>query len=157
MKKYSETDAPITEDGKYRYYLTRVWDYKKPTLLFIMLNPSIADSNNDDPTIRRVVDFAEYWGYGGIYVGNLYAFRSTDPKGLLKTDDPKGPENEKNIKKIICKTEKVVYAWGHKKKEPEWLKELVETPYCIDVSKKGNIPKHPGRLNKQLQLKKYIR
>ena len=100
MKKYSETDAPITEDGKYRYYLTRVWDYKKPTLLFIMLNPSIADSNNDDPTIRRVVDFAEYWGYGGIYVGNLYAFRSTDPKGLLKTDDSKGPENEKNIKKF---------------------------------------------------------
>ena len=70
MVKYIEIDTFITKDGKYRYYLTRVWDYKKPTLLFIMLNPSIADSKNDDPTILRVVNFAEYWGYGGIYVVN---------------------------------------------------------------------------------------
>jgi hypothetical protein len=153
MEKY----ADISEDGKYRYQLSRIWDSKKPVILFIMLNPSTADDTKDDPTIRRIINFAEFWGYGGIYVGNLYAFRSTDPKALQNTDDPTGSENINTIKTLICKTEKVVYAWGNKKKEPEWLRNIVADPHCIDISKKGNIPKHPGRLNKTLQLKKYIR
>ena len=131
-------------DKNYRYSLTRIWDESKPKLLFIMLNPSIATADTDDPTIKKIVKFSDKWGYGGIYVGNLYAYISTNPKKMFKLslDVRKGPENEKYLKDLISKSEKVVYAWGNGEQEPEWLKPLVKKPYVIELSTKG-IPKHP--------------
>jgi hypothetical protein len=152
MKK----NAIISQDNKYRYQLSRIWDEEKPKVLFIMLNPSTADANVDDPTIRRVVNFSKSWGYGGVLVGNLYAFRSTDPKALRYTDDPIGEDNIQHIQSLIGLTERVIYAWGNNQKEPEWLSSLVDTPYCIDISKKG-VPKHPLYLKGELQPKLYLR
>jgi hypothetical protein len=149
-------DALISRDKKYRYQLSRIWDEDKPKVLFIMLNPSTADETVDDKTIRRVMGFAESWGYGGVFVGNLYAFRSTDPDALRHTDDPVGPDNIQHVQNLIGLTERVIYAWGNKKKEPEWLRDLVDTPYCIDISTKG-IPKHPLYLKGELQPKLYLR
>jgi hypothetical protein len=148
--------AILSEDGKYRYRLSRVWDESKPKILFIMLNPSTADANIDDPTIRRVVNFSKSWGYGGVYVGNLYAFRSTDPKGLRDVSDPIGADNIAHIQSLIQITDRVIYAWGNNRAEPDWLKTLVNEPFCIDLSKKG-IPKHPLYLKKTLVPKQYIR
>jgi hypothetical protein len=141
--------AVLSDDNIYRYQLSRIWDEEKPKLLFIMLNPSTADEFVEDPTIRRVVNYAKDWGYGGVYVGNLYAFRSTDPKGLKCIADPIGPENINHIQTLISLVDKVIYAWGNEQKEPDWLKKIVETPYCIEISKKG-IPKHPLYLKKCL-------
>ena len=157
IKGGMKTHAIISQDNKYRYQLSRIWDEEKPKVLFIMLNPSTADADRDDPTIRRVMNFAKSWGYGGVFVGNLYAFRSTDPKALRYTDDPIGEDNIQHIQSLIRLTERVIYAWGNNQKEPEWLCDLVDTPYCIDISKKGNIPKHPCRLKKDLQPKLYLR
>jgi hypothetical protein len=151
-----KTHAIISSDDKYRYQLSRIWDDGKPAVLFIMLNPSTADSEADDPTIRRVINFSKSWGYGGVYVGNLYAFRSTDPKKLQSTENPEGDENIDNIKILLGLTNRVIYAWGNNRKEPEWLRHLVDTPYCIDISKKG-IPKHPLYLKSDLQPKIYSR
>ena len=141
--------ALLSADNIYRYQLSRIWDEEKPKILFIMLNPSTADEFVEDPTIRRVVNYAKDWGYGGVYVGNLYAFRSTDPKGLKCIADPIGPENINHIQTLISLVDKVIYAWGNEQKEPNWLKKIVETPYCIEISKKG-IPKHPLYLKKCL-------
>ena len=141
--------AVLSDDNIYRYQLSRIWDEEKPKILFIMLNPSTADEFVEDPTIRRVVTYAKDWGYGGVYVGNLYAFRSTDPKGLKCIADPIGPENINHIQTLISLVDKVIYAWGNEQKEPDWLKKIVETPYCIEISKKG-IPKHPLYLKKCL-------
>ena len=151
MKKH----AVISQDNKYRYQLSRIWDDEKPSVLFIMLNPSTADADVDDPTIRRVVNFAKSWGYGGVFVANLFAFRSTDPKALKHIGDPFGEENIAHVQLLIGLTDKVVYAWGNNQKEPEWLCNLVGTPYCIDISKKG-IPKHPLYLKSNLQPQLYI-
>ena len=148
--------ALFSPDNIYRYQLSRVWDEEKPKILFIMLNPSTADEFVEDPTIRRIVNYAKDWGYGSVYVGNLYAFRSTDPKGLNSVEDPIGPENITNIQALIGLVDKVVYAWGNERKEPEWLKKIVTNPYCIDISKKG-IPKHPLYLKKCLKPQLYIR
>jgi hypothetical protein len=152
----SNTPKKSNYGGEYRYQLSRIWDEAKPKVLFIMLNPSTADTINDDPTIRRIVKFSKSWGYGGLYVGNLYAFRSTDPKGLLSTDDPIGPDNIPHIKTLLGLSERVIYAWGNNEREPDWLSELVDSPYCIDISKKG-VPKHPLYLKGDLQPKRYFR
>jgi hypothetical protein len=152
MKK----DAKLSDDKLYRYQLSRIWDEDKPKVLFIMLNPSTADADVDDPTIRRVINFAKSWNYGGVFVVNLYAFRSTDPKGLKTTSDPIGPENRKHIQELVGSVDRVIYAWGNKEKEPQWLRELITTPYCIALSTKG-IPKHPLYLKGDSQPILYLR
>ena len=45
-----------------------------PLILFIGLNPSTADETKNDPTIRRCINFAKDWGYGGVMIANLFAF-----------------------------------------------------------------------------------
>lgn len=110
---FGERSAEISECGKYRYTLTRIWDNDKPKCMFIMLNPSKADATEDDATIRRCIGFAADWGFGGIYVCNLFAYRSTNPKELLSVDNPFGDKNIWHIAQIQEKVETVVLAWGN--------------------------------------------
>ena len=156
MCQKTKKHAIISSDNKYRYQLSRIWDEKKSKILFIMLNPSTADAYIDDPTIRRVVNFSKSWGYGGVFVGNLYAFSSTYPKDLCYTDNHTCDDNIRYLQNLIRLSERVIYAWGNNHKEPDWLCDLVDTPYCIDISKKG-VPKHPLYLKSELQPKLYLR
>lgn len=59
--------------GDYRYLLWREWDISNKTVSFIMLNPSRADAQINDPTITRCINFALSWGYGRLEVVNLFA------------------------------------------------------------------------------------
>lgn len=68
--------------------LSRIWDRTKPNILFIGLNPSTADEIEDDPTTRKCINLAETWGYGGIYVANLFTFKSTNHENLRNEQDP---------------------------------------------------------------------
>jgi hypothetical protein len=77
-----------------------------------MLNPSTATEHDDDPTIRRCIDFAKRWGYGGLEVGNLFALRSTDPAILRYFGDPIGPKNDEVLIGICHRAAFVVAAWG---------------------------------------------
>ncbi len=43
--------------GRYRYLLWRTWDETCPRLLWVLLNPSKADEQTDDPTLRRCSRF----------------------------------------------------------------------------------------------------
>ncbi len=70
-----ERSAVLSDCGTYRYALGRIWNPTTPPALFIGLNPSTADARQDDPTIRRCIRFARDWGYGGLLMGNLYAYR----------------------------------------------------------------------------------
>lgn len=105
------TESTADVRGAYRYKLTRTWEPDTEPLVFVMLNPSTADASQDDPTIRRCIGFAKRWGFGGIVVVNLYAFRATDPKEMLAAVDPVGPENDR----VLADTADgltVVAAWG---------------------------------------------
>ena len=87
--------AVFSPCGRYRWWLERRWDPQRPALLFIGLNPSRADGERDDPTLRRLQGFARTWGYGGLEVLNLFARISASPAALRRCADPVGAENDR--------------------------------------------------------------
>ncbi|CAB4622616.1 unannotated protein [freshwater metagenome] len=109
---WGEATATFSPDRIHRYSLTRVWDSRLPIVNFLMLNPSTADAFTLDPTNRRCVGFARDWGFGGLATTNIFAFRSTDPKGLRLAADPVGSENDRAILDAVRSAELVVAAWG---------------------------------------------
>ena len=99
-------------DDCYRYRLVRTWDETKPHAMFIMMNPSTADPMVDDPTVAKCGRFARTWGYGGIYVGNTFAYRATDKKRLRLIADPVGPDNDKHLIAMAKLAAIVIFAYG---------------------------------------------
>lgn len=105
--------AVFDASGQYRYRLWRTWDSDALPVTFILLNPSTADANRDDPTLRRCLGFARAWGYGGVEVVNLFAWRATDPAALRRCADPVGPDNDAAILAAVQGAGLVVSAWGN--------------------------------------------
>ncbi|RJX18534.1 MAG: DUF1643 domain-containing protein [Ammonifex sp.] len=155
-----KSSAEIDETGKYRYSLIREWRTRQyltllqlPDIMdracFIMLNPSTADARQDDPTIRRCISLAKAWGCGGIEVVNLFAYRATDPRELLRAADPVGPENDKHIVRAAMGCQWVVAAWGTRgafkgrdKQVIQLIQEIRKPLYCVGLTKDGH-PRHP--------------
>lgn len=104
--------ATLSPDRLYRYELWRIWDSDLPLLAVCGLNPSTADEKTNDPTITRCINFAKAWGYGGIYMINLFGYRSTDPKALKSVADPIGPDNDRVIIEVVAGTDHTIVAWG---------------------------------------------
>jgi len=109
--------AHLSPCGTYRYQLHR--DELRPALMpppkrvtFVMLNPSTADAEEDDPTIRRCIGFALREGGSSLTVVNLYALRATDPNELLRHPAPIGPDNDAAILDGCRGAELVILAWG---------------------------------------------
>ncbi len=101
----------ISPCGEYRYRLERKFGNGK-TCLFLMLNPSTADGDRDDATVRRCLTFARNWGYGRLLVGNLFAFRATKVSDLKKAADPIGPHNFHHLKQMCREQELCIAGWG---------------------------------------------
>ena len=97
----------------YRYSLTRIWNDKKKPIIFIGLNPSTADENNDDPTIRKCMHYAYQWGFGGLIMINLFAFRATLRNDLKKSKLPVGKNNNQFIVNAFQESEMAIVAWGN--------------------------------------------
>jgi hypothetical protein len=152
---YLESAATISDCGKYRFDLRRVWDVTTPPVLFVMLNPSTADASEDDPTIRRCVGFAKSWGRGGIVVVNLFALRATDPGELLEAYrrrvDPIGPDNDRHIRAWADRCPIRVAAWGahpYALGRANYVRTLFSPhgwnlPLCHLGLTKGAHPRHP--------------
>lgn len=141
--------AVISACEKYRYRLKRVWNDKLSTCYWIMLNPSTADAYEDDPTIRKCMSIAKMCGYGAIDVRNLFAFRATNPKELLKVKFPDGPNNDVWLDDLTLKDVVVIAAWGTKGTLNNRGKEVCKlfhsarkTLYCLGTTKNKQ-PKHP--------------
>lgn len=154
-------DAHI--EGKYRYWLTRVWDEKLPRMMWVLLNPSIADDNADDPTVKKCMGFAKGLGYGSIEIVNLFAYIATDPQELMdiinsnkKVDyceEPVGkkaaigPDNDQYIKTAAERADLIIVGWGNNASRFKRCKDVMQLLSdkelkCIEVNKSGQ-PKHP--------------
>lgn len=157
------SDARLSDDGRYRYTLSRIWEAANPErVVFIMLNPSTADANLDDPSVHRLR--AGHLQAGGMTVVNLFAYRATDPDalGLVASDSGaetlNGPGNDIAILDALNnpKVKTVVCAWGaHAVATTRAPKVLGFIPphlniVCLGVTKDGH-PKHPLYLPKSSQ------
>lgn len=148
--------ATFSHCGTYRYDLWRKWDTAKAACVFIGLNPSTATAVTNDPTIRRCIDFARRWGFGGMCMLNLFAYRTPHPKHLLKAPvDPIGPENNDSILTICESAPMVIAAWGrdgsHLERDRQVLALLdpIVRVHCLKHNGDGS-PAHPLYLRKTL-------
>lgn len=156
---YLEASAYISLDEKYRYRLVRKWaESDKKPLLWIMLNPSSADGAEDDPTIRRIREFSKRWGYGSMMVGNLFAYRATDPCDMMRlaADEAHGPENESHVWAMSGLCDRVVVAWGNPGgRNIPFVIRTTGGIWCLGKTKSG-APKHPLYLPRDTQLERLI-
>tara|TARA_B100000123_G_scaffold266093_1_gene237887 strand:- start:95 stop:556 length:462 start_codon:yes stop_codon:yes gene_type:complete len=152
MVKISRS-ADISNDKKDRFSLSRIWDSKKPKALYIMLNPSYADNESDDPTIRRLIFFSKKFKFGGFYVTNLFSQITPYPKEL-NMDNKSKKKNLKIISELIKKSDLIVYAWGNLVSEPIELRKLIESPLCFGINKNGT-PRHPLYLRSDTKLQDF--
>lgn len=176
MTKYIRSYADISPCGRYRYLLEREWrgthnpknwewmgfkdgaghEVGQPkSALFVMLNPSTADADVDDPTIRRCVGFAKAWNYEQLSVVNLYAYRATDPKELSRAgQDIHGPRNQEVIERAVRSAGIVICAWGshanefHAETVRGWMH--MKPHFALGLTK-GGAPRHPLYLKSDAQ------
>lgn len=155
MNLFEVNTAKFSDCGKHRLWLCRIWDKEKPLIMFIGLNPSTANADNDDPTIRRIKSMVNGWGYGGFFMMNLFTYISTDPKKLnVKQGNFFGADVM--LKVISNDCEKVVFAWGNfdvMGRDNE-VKALFPNAYALHINKNGS-PKHPLYCKSNSQLIKY--
>ncbi len=140
---------------KYRYVLWRDWDDANQNYaMFIGLNPSTANEANDDPTIRRCVNFAKDWGYGALCMVNLFAYRTTEPKILKMQREPVGLDNDRWLRRIGNNAGVIVAAWGvhgtHLMRDRDVIRLFRGKLTCLAVTKDGH-PRHPLYLRQKLK------
>ena len=150
-------NATFSDCRKYRYALSRTWNGKKKTILFIGLNPSTANEKIDDPTIRRCINYAQNWGYGSLLMVNLFAYRATMPSELKNVKNPIGNDNDLHIIELSKKADIAVAAWGNEgtllNRDKE-VKKILPNLMCLKINKSGQ-PAHPLYQKKDLKLIKY--
>ncbi len=146
---FLERDAVISDCGAYRYLLRRTWDHGKPRVLIVMLNPSTADAEIDDATIRSCIRLSKELGYGSFEVVNLFALRATDPTELTKAADPIGSRNDITIESAIGRCDIAICAWGAPRMAESrarsvraLLRSRRPAVFCLGKTKNG-APKHP--------------
>lgn len=157
-------DAVFSTCRAYRYTLWRCWDMGATAFVqFIGLNPSTADEVEDDPTVRRCINFAKRWGYGAMFMTNIFAYRATDPKVMMAYHDPIGEDNDIWIQEVARQADRVVAAWG---RHGEYLRQgahvlamlygLGKDVYCLGTNSDKS-PKHPLYIPGNVKIRTLMR
>ncbi|MBR9871197.1 MAG: DUF1643 domain-containing protein [Gammaproteobacteria bacterium] len=144
-----DTQTHFSPCGRYRYALSKVWDANKPSVMIVGLNPS---KTNDNPTITRCTNFAKSWGFGGVHVTNLFAFRAATPDELITASEPIGQDNDEWLTRCAQQAGLTVAAWGNygaHLKRSDQVKGLLPDLHCIQMNKSGE-PAHPLYLKASL-------
>ena len=151
--KMAENGAIFSYDRSYRYCLWREWYVDHPAIAFIGLNPSTADEKDNDATIRKCIGYAKSWGFGKLYMVNLFGYCSRNPINLDYAKDPVGPDNDWWLVVTATKVKRMVACWGSHEGVSERaaiVKELLKGKVKIEAfgfTKTGH-PLHPLYLKK---------
>ena len=169
----TDNARPVSGKGnghEYRYVLhrERVALFAEGLVCWVMLNPSTADDEHDDATIRRVIGFSWRWGYARLVVVNLYGVRATDPAELraMTLHEAVGPRNDEQVEAWTATADMVVCAWGAMVNDLRDGAARVRhvhrkyldrrTVHCLGTSSSGE-PLHPLYLAADLEPVEYRR
>lgn len=155
--------AVLSECQRYRYRLEREIDLTRELIIaYFGVNPSTADAQQDDSTVRKWIGFTKVNNGRRFIVGNVFGYRATDVNALAKIDDPVGPDNESHLNEIIAEADILVPCWGSRKKLPKSLYGQIDiTMNLIQRSGKSVMvfgftesgdPKHPLMLSYDTKL-----
>lgn len=151
--------AQFSECGRYRYLLTRQWRNGSAAVMWVMMNPSTATAELDDPTLAKCRAFTARWGYSRMVVANVMAYRATHPADLLAVDEPVGARNYMVVREVL-ETENPLIVCGWGKLLPKlrgygdlmegWLRECGATLNYLRLNGDGS-PAHPLYLHGTLR------
>lgn len=152
--------------SEYRYILgTR----GKNPLICIGINPSTAEPDNLDNTLKSVERIAHGNGFDSFIMFNVYAQRATDPDAMERTCNPQlHKENLEAFRYVLSISQRptVWAAWGAIIEKRDYLADCVRDMvlagqeygaswYCAGaITKKGH-PHHPLYLRKDEKLKSF--
>lgn len=150
--------AVFSKDRTHRFSLSRIWDHSKPCVMFIGLNPSTADGKENDNTIDSVQRMCIFNGYGGFYMMNCFSFISTNPDGLVISEE-ESSFNNIMLRETAEMCAEVVFAWGafkvvKKTGRGEELNKMFPKAKCLEILKDGS-PKHPLYCKRETQFIPY--
>lgn len=148
----SNVKAKFSPCTCYRYELSEIWNPKLPLIMWLLMNPSVANEEHSDRTLRRTGTFARDWGYGGQLVGNVHAYRATDKKELLTVPDPNGPDNDAALLAMAQKAKIVILGYGQppskalRSRGPQVVEKLRAAGASLHILRllnDGTTPEHP--------------
>lgn len=145
--------AVLSPCGLYRYRLERSVAMDGPVYAFFGINPSTADANLDDATVRKWIGFVKTWGGSRFIVGNVFAFRATDVRELATAGNPGGLENLPHLMRIAADADVLVPCWGNRDKVPRELRSRFDDVLAMLIATEKPVmhfgltasgdPKHP--------------
>jgi len=154
--------AVLSECMTYRYQLVRQLErehwhegLKLGAIAWVMNNPSTADAEVDDATIRKCWGYTLKWGYGHMMVVNTNPYRSTDPAAARIPPADILTANDSWLRYAVTQCPYVVAAWGNDA-NPELARRAVNVIHqlgplhALRITKKGQ-PAHPLYLPGDLQ------
>jgi hypothetical protein len=142
-----ERSAEISDCGNYRWWLRRVLNNDNNRVVcFLLLNPSVADAERDDPTCRRCMDFTLAWGCSILSIRNIFPFRTPSPRELKRAGYPTGGRRADLELMAALDSDILVAGWGrHAPKVRVWDVEKIfkgKPVYCLGKNGDGS-PVHP--------------
>lgn len=146
--EFLKAEAMFSPCRKYRYFLMRKWGSGNRIINWLLWNPSIADSDQLDPTLTRCLKRSVEMGFDSMFVTNLFALVSTDPKGLKAVTDPVGCRNDDAILCAAALADMTVCGWGANAAAVKRSESIVEMLtkrrdlYALQLTRDGH-PRHP--------------
>lgn len=119
------SSAELSLDGLYRWKLGRIVTQGDKIALWIGVNPSTADAEYDDQSIRKLYGFGERLGIREWMVGNLFAYRAADVNELAHAPDPVGVACDTYLREMVNRADLVIAGWGRIDKVPSALRHRV--------------------------------
>ena len=157
-----ERDTVFSPDRRYRYVLWREWGLAahSPYVMFVGLNSSTANEDENDPTIRRCIGFTKAWGFSALCMTNLFAYAARDPREMKRQSDPVGPENDVWLERCAKDSSLIIIAWGvhGKYKDRDRAVERLlsyRDLYCVGLTKDGH-PRHPLYARRGQWVRNYL-
>lgn len=145
--------AVFSSCGDYRYD----WYYRwadGPCVMFIGLNPSRANGQRTDATVRRCIAYAKRWGFGAVRIVNIFSWIDTDPAAMKLAADPVGPRNDRHLKARAAEADLIVTVWGshgsHQGRDQVVKRIFKGRLHALAINKDGS-PSHPLYLRKNLR------